>query len=440
MKKLKYSSAILLLSLTMLNTATIVGTIPVLANTTIITQTEKAPTAGEVKDFGDDHEEAKKWGKDQEDKWKISEANKRVLREFSTKPEYTSKYKENSFQDREGLDTDYRKKLELFEKEVRGANSNENIVTYKNVSPESIGFAKDLVKGNQFTSDYTKFKDSMIGKDIVIDDFPSTNLSKEKPKTGEQVMIRGLLKQGAASGTIVSGEEIKVLLEEGYALHVDKISKTVIKGSNMVVIDGTFTMPSIDFKNDRTTSDAEMTKQYEGDKWKNIITSESSAGIINYCGGFHEQINNYLRTGEGGNDFIRHMIEVISEGLQVKPLEKDTTVYRWTNLSDLGFSNSATASDLIDNMLGKEIDNSSFISSSIDSTGSGGYNSSPIVLRLRLPKGTNGAYVKVLEDIPFPGENEILLDKDYKYRVDGIRSVVIKGAKKIIIDGTLLLN
>lgn len=440
MKKLKYSSVLVLLALTMFNTATSAATIPVRANTVSITQIEKVPVAGD-KDFGDDPKEAKKWGEDQENKWKISETNKKIIREFSTNPEYTTKYKENSFQNREKLDIDYRKKLELFEKEVGKAKSNENIITYKNVSPEDIGFAKDLVKGNQFTEDYTKFKDSMTGKDIVIDDFPSTTLSKEKPNTGEQVMIRGLLKQGSASGTIVSGEEVKILLKEGYALHVDKIGKTVIKGSNMVVIYGTFTMPSTDFKNDRTTSDAEMTKQYAGNQWENKISDQSESSIKKYCLDSGE-INNYLRTGEGGSKKIRDSIESISEALQVKPLEKDITVYRWMSASEVGGegNDSPTASDLIDSILSKEIDNPAFISTSIDNTGYPDFANKSVILRLRLPKGTNGAYIKVIDEIPYPDEREVLLDKGNKYRVDGIRSVVIKGDKKIIIDGTLLLG
>ncbi|TKI36823.1 hypothetical protein FC683_07335 [Bacillus cereus] len=397
-----------------------------------------------VEDFKEDKEKAKEWGKEKEKEWKIAATEKEKINDFlNDKDGLKTKYKEINFSKNFEYD-DELKKLEQINEMLDKANLTSSVVTYKNVEPATIGFNKPLTEGNQINSEaQQKFKEQFLGKDIKFDSYLDTHLTAQQVSGKERIILKVTVPSGKGSttptkaGVILNNNEYKMLIDNGYVLHADKVSKVTQKGVQCIQVEGTL-KKSLDFKNDsQGKGDFWGKKNYK--EWSESLTADQRKDLNDYGARGYSEINKYLREEGTGNTELEGKIKNISEALEKKTIPENITVYRYCGMAEFGYQISdpiPSVKDFEEKFLNKIKEEKGDMSTSLSSD-STSFGTRKIILRLQVPKGSSGAYVAGLDGFK-PAEKEILLDKGSKYRINKVSEVVVKGTKKLVVDATLL--
>ncbi|HFJ9467051.1 TPA: ADP-ribosyltransferase [Bacillus cereus] len=340
---------------------------------------------------------------------------------------------------------DEMKDLKEIDKMFEKANLTNSITTYKNVEPAMIGFNKPLTEGNTINSEsYQKFKEQFSGQDIKFDSYLDTHLTAQPVSSKERVILKVTVPSGKGSttptkaGVILSNNEYKMLIDNGYVLHIENISKVVKKGYECLQVEGTL-KKSLDFKNDiNAEAHSWGMKNYED--WAKNLTAEQRDALDGYARQDYKEINDYLRNqGGSGNEKLDEKITNISEALGQKPIPENITVYRWCGMPEFGYQISdplPSIKDFEEKFLNTIKEDKGYMSTSLSSERLAAFGSRKIILRLQVPKGSTAAYLSAIGG--FASEKEILLDKDSKYHINKITEVVIKGVKRYVVDATLV--
>ncbi|MEJ9269326.1 ADP-ribosyltransferase [Bacillus thuringiensis] len=396
-------------------------------------------------DFKDDKEKAKEWGGEREKEWKLTNTEKGKMNDFlSDKNNIRTNYKEITFS-MAGSFEDEMKDLKEIDKMFEKANLTNSITTYKNVEPAMIGFNKPLTEGNTINSEsYQKFKEQFSGQDIKFDSYLDTHLTAQPVSSKERVILKVTVPSGKGSttptkaGVVLSNNEYKMLIDNGYVLHIENISKVVKKGYECLQVEGTL-RKSLDFKNDiNAEAHSWGMKNYED--WAKDLTNSQREALDGYARQDYKEINDYLRNqGGSGNEKLDTQIKEISEALEKKPIPENITVYRWCGMPEFGYKISdplPSIKDFEEKFLNTIKEDKGYMSTSLSSERLAAFGSRKIILRLQVPKGSTAAYLSAIGG--FASEKEILLDKDSKYHINKITEVVIKGVKRYVVDATLI--
>lgn len=396
-----------------------------------------------VEDFKDNKDKAKEWGKAKEKEWGLNNDQKKEINDFLNDNEgLKTKYKEINFSHDFEYEYEF-KKYEKINQMLDKANLTSSIVTYKNVEPAAIGFNKPLTEGNKINSEEKQnFKEQFLGKDIKLDSYLDMNLTTQDVSSKERVILKVKVPSGKGAtptraGVILNNNEYKMLIDNGYIIHVDNITKVVQKGRECLQVEGSL-KKSLDFKNDRSgKGDSWGRKNYK--EWSEFLTADQRKDLNNYGARGYTEINKYLREEGTGNAELDEKIKNISGALEKTPIPENITVYRYSGMQEFGYQINdplPSVKDFEEKFLNEIKEEKGFMSTSLSSDPNV-FGKRKIILRLQVPKESSGAYVAVLDGFKRE-EKEILLDKGSKYHIDKVTEVVVKGTKKLVVDATLL--
>nr|APA62453.1 Vip2Bb5-2 [Bacillus thuringiensis] len=402
-------------------------------------------------DFKEDKEKAREWGKEKEKEWKLTATEKGKINDFlDDKDGLKTKYKEINFSKNFEYETEL-KQLEKINSMLDKANLTNSIVTYKNVEPTTIGFNHSLTDGNQINSEaQQKFKEQFLGNDIKFDSYLDMHLTEQNVSGKERVILKVTVLSGKGStptkaGVVLNNKEYKMLIDNGYILHVENITKVVKKGQECLQVEGTL-KKSLDFKNDSDgKGDSWGKKNYK--EWSDSLTNDQRKDLNDYGARGYTEINKYLREGGTGNTELEEKIKNISDALEKNPIPENITVYRYCGMAEFGYPiqpEAPSVQDFEEKFLDKIKEEKGYMSTSLSSDATS-FGARKIILRLQIPKGSSGAYVAGLDGFK-PAEKEILIDKGNhidkgsKYHIDKVTEVVVKGIRKLVVDATLLLK
>lgn len=408
-----------------------------------------AGVSEESKDFKEDTKKAEEWGKEKEAEWKLSTSEKTTLGNFiADKEALRTNYESFSFSKLgTTADPDLAKKYKAIEDIINKAKLSEGVETYKTVEPSEIGFEKNLISGNTLEASAVEdFKEQYLNKTIKFDGYFDTALTTQTPTSKERVILKVSIpsakgqEKPTKAGVFLSGKEYRMLVGNDYVLRVNDVSKVNIKGFQCLQVEGTMEK-SLDFKNDLNSDGGSWARKNYGE-WAKELSEEQTSAIENYGNRGYTAINNYLRNdgkeSDGNkNEDLEEKIKNISEALARNPIPENITLYRWPGAKEFGYEiGKIPAIDAFKaDVLGTEKEQKGFMSTSFSSAR---FNEGTIVLRLQVPKGTKGAFLNAVGG--FQSENEMLLDKGYKYHIDKVTQVKIDNKNRYVVDATLLGN
>ncbi|MGG1140458.1 ADP-ribosyltransferase [Bacillus mycoides] len=170
------------------------------------------------------------------------------------------------------------------------------------------------------------------------------------------------------------------------------------------------------------------------------LNAAEKAEIDFYTTSNYSTINSYLRDSEGSKyqdkEGLKKRIDLISSGLQKLSLPTDIVVYRRTGtdtfkpdpnnpILKFDFNNPKDIESFKKQYEGSLNEEKAFLSTSLvrDPDLYGSFMQKRILMRITLPKGTHAGFLPALELGTYQGENEMLLDHGYQYKIDKIGTV-----------------
>lgn len=398
------------------------------------------------KDFETDKEGAKEWAKKEEKNWTLSSKEKSVFKEFiNDESDIQTNYKMYSFwPDEQFKDRDpiLYEKYQDMKAAIARAKVNEGIISYRNVDPVELGFNKELIVGNQIdTEGYNQLKNQFLEKNIKLDTHLDTQLVAERPTSNKRIILKVLTPGGKGTtfkpnaGAFLDGENLHLLIDQNYSLHVEKMTKVTVKGQVCVELEAKVT-PNLDFKNNESAGAAWGEKNYS--QWPGELNQDQLRDLNGYLKQDYKEINPYLREGGTDNPELDQKIENISSALQVEKIPENIVLYRWCGLAEFGYIGSLPPlKDFEDQWLDQIREEKAYMSTSVYS-GNAQFQARNIILRLNVPKGTAGEYLSVSGFDGFASERELLLDKGQKYHIDRISKVNLKGRIRYLVDASIV--
>lgn len=404
----------------------------------------------DVADFKDNDSEAKKWAEEQEQLWNINRDEKQLLQSYVDNDRDILSSQESfdltplEMTEDNPLKEDYTKLRGILSKAKLGSG----VMCYKDYDASDFGLIGDVDSDN--------FQKQFLGKDVKLTNYLDAKLTNSSLDKGSNLILN--LKIPGSKGTNFRPEsgvfldsktkEPKLLVNNTYNIHIENSRDEVIKGKKVIFVSATL-KNNLDFKNDSKIAEQWGNSNYSdwAPKEKtadNQLDSTQIEALNGYFNNDYKEINSYLRTGESGeNQELEEKINNISEGLAVRPVPNDLTVYRWMGFKDLGYDALPNLETLQNDFIGKANDDKAFMSTSIYS-GSATFSSPrSILLRLNVSKGTHGGFpvgANINPDSMLTvkgGECELLLDKGQEYEVYKITQTTVRGKTKFIIDANL---
>ncbi|HDX9614652.1 TPA: hypothetical protein ROY01_005861 [Bacillus toyonensis] len=170
------------------------------------------------------------------------------------------------------------------------------------------------------------------------------------------------------------------------------------------------------------------------------LNADEKAEIDLYTTGNYSTINSYLRDPEGSHyqdkEGLKKRIDLISSGLQKLSLPTDIVVYRRTGADTFkpdpnnpslkfDFNNPKDIESFKKQYEGSINEEKAFLSTSLvrDPDLYSNFMQKRILMRITLPKGTHAGFLPALKLGTYQGENEMLLDHGYQYKIDKIGTV-----------------
>ncbi|PYE89770.1 ADP-ribosyltransferase [Bacillus sp. 196mf] len=234
---------------------------------------------------------------------------------------------------------------------------------------------------------------------------------------------------------------------EEYQSEIDKIKEAQKKVENEKIID---------FSIDKFSADAWGKEEYK--KWQKGLTKDQKKAVIDYTGNYYGLINKYLRQSfvspedkkqvdENKKD-IEKMVKLIDGALKKSKTSEIINVYRRLGSDAFGFKGEEFVNgnqlqrekvqELLNKVLQKTVKEDGYMSTSLAQDSSDNHiKSYPILLKLKIPKGTSAAYVGGISKMKSE-ETELLVARGYSYKItDG--EIITQGEREYLqLEGVLL--
>ncbi|MFI1503241.1 putative T7SS-secreted protein [Streptomyces sp. NPDC020597] len=124
----------------------------------------------------------------------------------------------------------------------------------------------------------------------------------------------------------------------------------------------------------------------------------------------YQEMNGYLRGKESlGSPEVLRNIEEVDKALAGRPIPEDVMVVRGTGMSHVDF-------DDVKDLVGREIKDPGYTSSSLGNHPVPSFAGKEAILRLRVPEGTHGTWIEKVSDFGVT-ERELLLGRGMSYKV-----------------------
>ncbi|NMS91549.1 iota toxin protein Ia [Clostridioides difficile] len=408
-------------------------------------------------DFLKDKEKAKEWEKREAEKIEkgLEKPEKEALAEYKKDSIEISKYsiERNYFKTEEILSNNSEKEY----KDLKGAISKNKIdkpmYAYYFESADRFAFNGELRGNSQneiSAEKFNEFKATVQDRLFSQDGFKDISLS-EPDKTDSKptpLFVHLKLPKGTGILPYQNGESLSTLIEQGYNLKVDKTLRVVISGKQYIKVEASI-VNSLDFKELKFDGHDWGVKTYK--EWGNNLSELEKITFNGYMNLDYSAINPYLIANgpeKNPNPELDAKIEILDNVLKRKPLPNNLTVYRRSSPAEFGiaigspeydFNKVANVEAFKEKWSGKIQKYENFVSTSVISTNDANFAARTIILRLKLPKGAQGAYISETTGGGYKSEYEFLLNKGTKYRIDNISTLKDGTRTKLIIDGTVIL-
>lgn len=176
----------------------------------------------------------------------------------------------------------------------------------------------------------------------------------------------------------------------------------------------------------RTYTHAEFNEQFKD--WSDNLTAKEKAEWVNYRGTWYGTVNSVAR-GHGKNlspetvKMAKATKTVMKRSIKVK-LKEDTITYRGTNITDDALYGNMTTPGAV--WRDKGVFSTSLSEGTAKGFIRGGKN--PVVMVVRLPKGTKAGY---MDSLSTEWEREVVPDIDSNYRTVGVLGTVKTGGRTV---------
>lgn len=425
------------------------------SNKKVTTANYKAPIE-RPEDFLKDREKAKEWERTEAERVEkgLEKVEKESLAEYKKNPIEINKYsrERNYFASHEILGNPFEREY----KDIKGAIEKNKIdkpmYIYYFESAENFSFNGEVRKNTESTisaENFNKFKETVQDKLFSQDGFKDIALSEPSKEDNKPTPLFVHLKLPKGTGMLPyqNGESISTLIEQGYSIKVDKTVRVVINGKQYIKVESSL-VNSLDFKENASMANDWGKNTYND--WGKGLSSTEKATLAYYMGNGYKSINSYLMSNgpiNNPNPEIDAKIEILNNILKRNPVPTNLTVYRRSGPTEFGmeigspesnFSKTENVEAFKEKWLGKIQKYENFVSTSLTSLNDANFNARTFILRLKLPKGTEGAYISDLGE-GYKSEYELLLNKGTNYRIDSIKTLKDGTRTKVIIDGTVIL-
>ena len=161
------------------------------------------------------------------------------------------------------------------------------------------------------------------------------------------------------------------------------------------------------------------------------LSTPEKASVKNYASSSYETVNSGLRYGWEPNirnipddpetlALFKQEVVYLDRVMEASYLSEDLTLYRGAVSKD--FTNISL--DEAQNLIGQVIEDKGFVSTSLDRTyadiGFGGNKNQQVGFIIKAPKGTHGVDLNGLKVSKYKDEQEILLNRNMKFRVNKV--------------------
>ncbi|MEU0722571.1 ADP-ribosyltransferase, partial [Streptomyces sp. NPDC006140] len=148
-------------------------------------------------------------------------------------------------------------------------------------------------------------------------------------------------------------------------------------------------------------------------KFLDDLPPESWEALRTYSGNEYTLINKHLRFGNELDDSLKHVIDEMDNVMGARPVPEDVMVVRGTGVDHIRIDGQPLKSPL--EMEGGVFDDKAFTSTALGKTPPPPFDSLPVWMHWRVPKGTPALWIDHLSK--HPGERELLLAKGSEYKV-----------------------
>ncbi|MEU0196982.1 MULTISPECIES: ADP-ribosyltransferase [unclassified Streptomyces] len=148
-------------------------------------------------------------------------------------------------------------------------------------------------------------------------------------------------------------------------------------------------------------------------KFLDDLPPESWEALRTYSGNEYTLINKHLRFGNELDDSLKHVIDEMDNVMGARPVPEDVMVVRGTGVDHIRIDGQPLKSPL--EMEGGVFDDKAFTSTALGKTPPPPFDSLPVWMHWRVPKGTPALWIDHLSKNP--GERELLLAKGSEYKV-----------------------
>ncbi|WP_242309757.1 ADP-ribosyltransferase [Bacillus cereus group sp. BfR-BA-01524] len=198
--------------------------------------------------------------------------------------------------------------------------------------------------------------------------------------------------------------------------------------------------------------DADIWGENKYKEWRESLTDKEKETIKKYTKNGYEMINFYLREMKGKliNEFLYEslnlQINILDKVLKKTETETPITVYRSVSHKMLGIDDivsriyeknegkmddheAAYFSEVKKKLKGKVITNYGYMSSSLSKRLDGKILNGEydVLIKIKLPAGTNAAYIGNLSI--YPAETEMLVARGFEYQIEDLSWIVLNGEK-----------
>ncbi|MBU4642187.1 ADP-ribosyltransferase [Bacillus toyonensis] len=197
-------------------------------------------------------------------------------------------------------------------------------------------------------------------------------------------------------------------------------------------------LKALDFDKDVEAAEKWAEKNFNG--YAERLNDEERNQIDIYTTGNYSTINSYLRNPDESQyhdkESLVKKIDTISGGLKKLGLPADIVVYRRTGADTFkpdsnkpnqkfDFNNPTDIESFKKQYEGSIIEEKAFLSTSLvrDPDLYSNFMQKRILMRITLPKGTHAGFLPTLKLGTYQGENEMLVDYGYSYKIDKIGTV-----------------
>lgn len=194
---------------------------------------------------------------------------------------------------------------------------------------------------------------------------------------------------------------------------------------------------------DTTMESAFMTLENDQMDYIETMPGEYLAGITDYTGSDHYDINKHMRgappppiTDQAIIDKAERNAGLVNNAIYDAPsLSNDITVYRGCGNSTLNIKPGTEIDELDSTLAGNSFRDGGIISTSISATEASRFEDSGVVLAVKVPKGSKALYV---DDIStHTGEREVLLPMDTEFKILSVQRPVtgrLKGRTVVSVE------